>query len=409
MKYNTKIGQGLVFCCGFLLMLCAGLVFSWSVFAGPIEAELGFTRQQTSLVFPFSLSVSILGQMIAGVIQKKGDPRYCFLLSAALFLSGFWLAARSMSIGQLLMGYGILAGLAIGIIFNTVLSNATSCFPNNENLATGLLLGGFGLGSMVLGSMAAGVIQTAGWRAVFAAFAAGYTVLSLLGAVAIRPAARGAGESATAAQQDASPTQLLRLASYRAFFLWSVTLVGGALVVSGHAALCVAELNADPMLAALAVTANSLPNVLARMVFGYSYQRLGERWCKWLLTLLALSGGLLCLLAYAAGSLAGLLVAFALLGAVNGGNSVVGTAYIRESFGRSHFSGNIALTNLHLAIASFMGPAVAGAIRTRAGSYTPVFAAMVLIAVAAAALLALSLRYAGKEKAAAHARANNPA
>ena len=103
MKTNVKLSRGLAFFCGFLLMLCSGLVFSWSIFAGPIEVELGFTRQQTSLVFPFSLSVSIFGQMLAGYLQKKIGLRYNFFIAAGLYLSGFSLRSSvraTISVGR---------------------------------------------------------------------------------------------------------------------------------------------------------------------------------------------------------------------------------------------------------------------------------------------------------------------
>ncbi|MFV0350778.1 MAG: hypothetical protein ACK5JF_00485 [Oscillospiraceae bacterium] len=78
-----------IFTLGFVLMLCAGLVFSWSVFVEPIENDLGFLRQNTSLVFPISLSVSIAGQMLAGFLVQKKHYRANFLLSALLFGVGF--------------------------------------------------------------------------------------------------------------------------------------------------------------------------------------------------------------------------------------------------------------------------------------------------------------------------------
>lgn len=399
MTANIKLSRGFALACGFLLMLCSGLVFSWSILAGPIEVELGFTRQQTSLVFPFSLSISIFGQMLAGYLQKKIGLKYNFFIAAGLYLIGFWTASKSHTIGQIYLGYGVLVGLAIGMLFNAVLINVPAfSLPKNESFGTGVVLMGFGLGSMVLGTLAAQLIQISGWRVVFTGFAIGYAALSLLGSLLIPSSIHLKSETRQEKKtRDLSPPQLMKLRSYRTFFLWSVVLVWGALVVSGHAALCAAEMTSDPMVASTAVTANAMANIFSRIAFGYSYQRFGERRCRWSLTTLACIGALVCAVSYVGKTLVGLLMGFSVLGAVNGGNSVVGTAYIREKFGRTYFGSNTAMTNLHLAISSFIGPAVAGVIRTQSGSYTSVFLLMVLVSAAAAILLCISIAYEKKE------------
>ncbi|MEF9865964.1 MAG: hypothetical protein RR814_05930, partial [Oscillospiraceae bacterium] len=51
---------------GVILMLLSGLVNGWSIFVEPIEKELHLLRQDTSLIFTISLSVSIGGQILSG-------------------------------------------------------------------------------------------------------------------------------------------------------------------------------------------------------------------------------------------------------------------------------------------------------------------------------------------------------
>lgn len=394
MKRTEAFERYLALGCGFLLMLCSGFVFSWSIFAKPIELDLSFTRQQTSLVFPFSLSISIFGQMLAGYLQKKIGLRYNFFITAILSLSGFWMTAQSKMIWQIYLGYGVFVGLAIGMLFNAVLINVPAfSLPQNESLGTGIVLMGFGMGSMVLGTLAAKLIQISGWRMTFMHFAAGYAVLCLLGAGVISPARGNRTFNASEhSERSLSPLKVLKLASYRTFFIWSIFLIWGSLVVAGHAALCAAELTPDPIIASTAVTANAMANILSRIAFGYGYSHLGERKCRWGLVGFAFVGSLISAFSYSRGSLGGLLLGFAFLGAVNGGSAVVSTTYLRERYGRTHFGSIVAMTNLHLAVASFIGPAVAGAIRTQSGSYSIVFIAMILISIAALILLYLNIR-----------------
>ncbi|HBN95897.1 MAG TPA: hypothetical protein DDZ66_06330, partial [Firmicutes bacterium] len=127
---------------GFLIMVLAGLIFSWSIFITPIEKDLGFNRKDTSLVFTISLSISILGQIFAGFLKKKTNSFIVFGIPAVLFFLGFTFAARVQTITSLYLSYGLLVGFGIGMVYNAVLAYALDHFTKNLGLASGLLLMG---------------------------------------------------------------------------------------------------------------------------------------------------------------------------------------------------------------------------------------------------------------------------
>lgn len=46
---------------GVLIMLCLGLIYGWSIFVAPLEAEFGWVRSETSLAFTLCISFFCVG------------------------------------------------------------------------------------------------------------------------------------------------------------------------------------------------------------------------------------------------------------------------------------------------------------------------------------------------------------
>jgi OFA family oxalate/formate antiporter-like MFS transporter len=352
------------------------------MFAFPVEMDLNINRRQSSLVFPVSLSVSILGQILAGTIQKYKKPKWNFFLAALLFLTGFLLAAQCRSIAGILLSYGIMVGLAIGIVFNAVMSNTVPWFSSSSSIVAGLLLMSFGLGTVVLGALAAGLIQIFSWRFVFLLFAVFFSLFSLLGALIIKQPPLSILALEGVEKKQLPPLAMVKTPEYKWFFIWFTSILCVDLVIPGHAALYARDMGAIPYLAALATGCNALSNVISRFLTGFLGKFMGEKKIKWMLTAINLLGTALCLLSSLSKNMILLFGSFILLGFVNGGVNVISNNYILECFGRRFYGINLGISNIALAAASFLGPAIAGAIRQKTGSYTGTFLCMLLVAAA---------------------------
>lgn len=136
---------------GAFLMLFLGLIYAWSLFAAPLEAEFGWSRSQTSVTFSISMITFCLGSIMSGFILKKRPPRNVLLISAVLFLIGFFMTSRITNIWGLYLSYGVLCGLGVGLSYNAILSTVPKWLPGRGGFATGTLLMGMGLGSLILG------------------------------------------------------------------------------------------------------------------------------------------------------------------------------------------------------------------------------------------------------------------
>ena len=60
---------------GFGLNMLLGLVYSWSIFVGPLEADFGWTRTDTSAVFSVSMVALCTGQLVSGALVARISSR----------------------------------------------------------------------------------------------------------------------------------------------------------------------------------------------------------------------------------------------------------------------------------------------------------------------------------------------
>lgn len=64
---------------GVITMLMYGIIYAWSVFIPPLEAEFGWDRSSTSLVFSIAMIGLSLGMSSVGQLSKRMPLRRVFL------------------------------------------------------------------------------------------------------------------------------------------------------------------------------------------------------------------------------------------------------------------------------------------------------------------------------------------
>ena len=360
---------------GFSLMLLSGLVNGWSIFAEAIEGDLHLLRQDTTLVFSISLSVSIGGQMLAGMLNRRVGSSHIYRLIALLSLIGFFGTSMAGGIGGIYLFYGIFSGLSIGMIYNLVLSGVAAQFKTGTGLVTGIFLMGFGVGPLVLGMGAAALLSAVGWRSTFAALAVFYAALLVLSSFLI-PSSKSGDGAAGGESTGASTGQMLRSRSYQYLFAWCVAVGSAVLILLGHASLISRDVGAGVAAASLMTGVVSMASGITRPIFGHLADRYGGGLLKNALTACCAAGSAALLSGYVLSSMPLLAAGYVLVGAANGGSAVYICDFVRRRYGSNHYGMNIAVTNIYMILGSLLGTALAGAIKTQTGRYTLAFAAM---------------------------------
>ncbi|MDR1051000.1 MAG: hypothetical protein LBP95_07985 [Deltaproteobacteria bacterium] len=84
-----------------VLLLALGLVYGWSIFVSPLEAEFGWTRARTSLAFSLCVSMFCLGGIVTGLAAKKYSPGAVVAVCPALVGLVFFGVSKLTTLGRL--------------------------------------------------------------------------------------------------------------------------------------------------------------------------------------------------------------------------------------------------------------------------------------------------------------------
>ncbi|MDR2174965.1 MAG: MFS transporter [Synergistaceae bacterium] len=367
-----------------VLFLFLGLVYAWSNFAGPLEAEFGWVRAETSLVFSLCMSFFCLGGLASGFLLRRHSPTPVLLLCAVCVPAGFVLASRVSSLAGLYAAYGVLVGFGIGLGYNCVISTLLKWFPEKPGFISGVVLLGFGWGGLVLGTLSSSMTSAFGWRFTFLCLGAAFAFLIVFSTLFIRnpPAASGPARSPASASGDGgsemTAAQMLRRRSFWIYFCWTTLLAAAGLALLGHSSLLAGDMGGSPALASLLTGAVSVSNGSSRLIMGFLYDKIGRRKSMYAVSLGCSAAFLLILLALETRSLALLTAGYVCGGLSFGGIVPINSAVCHSFYGRENYAMNFSVITLHMLVSSFLGPMLAGGMQTLTGSFSGVAALMSL-------------------------------
>src|SRR5215831_13818582 len=166
---------------GVLMNLALGSLYAWSVFVAPLEKEFGWTRAETSLVFTIAVVTFAITFIFGGRLQDRRGPRPGALVGAALVSLGFLLTSATSSLIYLYLVFGVVVGAGNGFGYATPMPVASKWFPDKRGLVVGLMVGGYGAGSAIIGPFATRLIASVGWRPTFRLLGVAFLVMGLVG------------------------------------------------------------------------------------------------------------------------------------------------------------------------------------------------------------------------------------
>lgn len=162
---------------GTAVNLCLGILYAWSVWAKALINEKLVGQPMTGLnegwvylnnaqaATPFSLCVLIFALFMipGGRIQDKFGPKVGAITGGLFLAVGCLIAGLSKSYAGLIIGFGILGGIGMGIGYAAPTPAALKWFgPHKRGLIAGLVVGGYGGAALYISPLAAYLLEKGG-------------------------------------------------------------------------------------------------------------------------------------------------------------------------------------------------------------------------------------------------------
>jgi MFS family permease len=174
--------------------LSIGQAYAWSVFKPPLESALGLSGTQSAL--PFQLAIVMLGLSAAfgGTLVERRGPRWAMTVALVCFSSGLLVSALGAETRQywlIVLGYGFVGGIGLGIGYISPVSTLLKWFPDRPGIATGIAIMGFGGGALIASPWSAQMLASfgpdhSGIALAFLVLGLSYAVFMSLGVLLVR-------------------------------------------------------------------------------------------------------------------------------------------------------------------------------------------------------------------------------
>jgi len=363
-----------------LLMIMSGITYSTPVLFRFFEADFAIGRAQAALLFSVSQVAAFVVGAATGSLAEEYGPRVVVgggVLAMAVGLVG---AATATSYTMLVVSYGAAVGLGSGSVYIPLLGLIQRWFYKKRGSATGLATTGVGIGTLTFPVVAAAVANGYDWRVLYFCFAAICIVIGLVAVSFLVADPRLRGLTPDGLVDDAAePAHGQAVAGLafgevlrdRQFYLIYFSSFGAAVLsfmAFVHLPQQLVESGRDPLQAATIVSVIGLFSLAARLGGGAWADRIG----RVAMIRVALAIMLLTSVLWAANPWGAdvFYVVAALFGITYGLSIALLPTVIADSFGNKEISRIIGVIYTSFALASFVGPTVAGLLHDRYGNYS---------------------------------------
>lgn len=344
-------------------LLFCGVVYSFSMFAGPLCSAYDLDGGQVDLTFNILMITFCVSAVLSALMREKLGEKGCIIIGAALFALGYGGLALSpsKSIAVLYLCHGICVGGGVGLSYNCIVSMANEWFPDKVGFSSGVLMTGFGMGSLVVGTFFFSLYE---WgvplRQVFASMGMAGGLALLAAALVLRkpPESLGPavsdGPSLPAEGGDGRSVVAVRSPLMHLYWLWATLIAGVGLSVIGSCAGDALQMGFSEMNAALLVGLVSAFNGMASVVVGVIYDKTSPQRTMVLNGVLATCATACLSVGFMMNLPALYVIGTLVCGFCYGGVPTVASAFSLQLFGKRWYPLNLATANFSIVFASVL-------------------------------------------------------
>ena len=252
---------------GVLINLSIGILYAWSVFVAPLEAELGADRATVSGAQSLCLFTATIGCFVMHRLLHWLTLPQLTLVLGVVTAGGLALAGFGQSVAGIYVGYGVLFGFGAGVLYFIAMTAVAIEGPVRPSIAMSINMSAVAAGGIAWSPGLAGVIAAAGSATAFGMAAAVVLGAAAIGAALI--AFSGKEAPATGAiglfQDILTDRPRVVIAIFLGFFCVAFT----ALAIIGHAATMTAAWGASAGTTQVAPMLSSAGYVAGALVGGF--------------------------------------------------------------------------------------------------------------------------------------------
>ncbi|KAI9577804.1 monocarboxylate transporter 9 [Glossina fuscipes] len=157
-------GWMVVFASLVVSLIADGLSFSFGLINTELLAYFGESPSKTAWISSLFFSVPLLmGPIWSNLVDKYGC-RKMTILGGLVSAFGFGLSSLCNSIEMLMVTFGIISGLGLGIGYVTAVVSIAFWFDKKRTFATGIGASGTGIGTFLYAPLTQWLIDSYGWR-----------------------------------------------------------------------------------------------------------------------------------------------------------------------------------------------------------------------------------------------------
>jgi len=393
----AETGRWVFVILGFIINLCLGSVYAYSVFAKPIRGLLNVTATQAGLPFMIFLAFFAVMVFAGGQLIAKLGPRNLGILGGVIVGVGWMLASQSSSISMLAITYGLIGGSGVGLAYGVPLAVAGRWFPDKRGLALGLTLAGFGGSPFVSANVAVALIKAVGPMQTFFIMGLAFLIITCVLFIPFRypkdgwvPTGWKAPKAAGKAAANYDIKGMTGTGSFYGLFLcYIIGCLAGLMAIGISSPVAQEIIKIDAGIAATLVGVFAIFNGAGRPLFGVITDKLSPRTAAIISYVIILVCSLGMLTA-TEGSIVLYTICFVGFWLCLGGWLAIAPTATTTFFGVTHYAKNYGLVYLAYGIGAILGGIVSGQAKDTFGSYAFAFyptAGLAVLGIIIAALL----------------------
>lgn len=370
------------------ILMCTGAIYAFSILAGPLSADTGWTMENVMIAFAINAAVGPIPMILGGFLTDKGWSKWSIMAGGILFGLGFTLSGTATSLVQLYFYYGIMGGIGQGFAYSGCLNNTLRLFPDKRGLASGLITGGMGGAAIIAAPIANSLIQNVGVHQTFIGMGLAYTLISFLCSLFIKAAPKDftpknmpviQGNTNKSDFKNNNWREMLQSVNfYLILFMLAMGAFSGLMIVSNASPIGQSMFGLTAAAAAGYVSLYSLSNTLGRVIWGGISDKLGRsNTINIMYSVIILTFFVLIFIRSTAGFTIGIIG----LGLCFGGVMGVFPSLVMENFGPRYQGVNYGIVFIGYSVSAYFAPKIAASMAASAnGDFTNAFYVAIIVA-----------------------------